>query len=379
MKFFLYSFSFSLFIYLLGSASLLAQGPIINSSDLEAFYEVGKEVRNFTDSVEQSYDVGTLGGPNTWDFSMIESVFEFSQVSVDPDGTPFRDSFPDAPFCQLLEIEEEFDTITVAGETYVYLDITDTEALTLGSGITSSGLGFTSTIISKSVPPEIVARFPIQLGQEWTYEGQDISYTAFDTLIITDTTTLMETTTVDAYGTMKLPDGSSREALRLNTIRTTINPPLFPIPGFPADTTKDQSFTFIAKDGSAVSISSNADPDQVPDEGMVENALGSVTISSTASSLNEPGATIPGLTLLTPFPNPTSGDIQIQYELIESTRLNLRILDLQGRVLSDLFEGRNPPGKHILLFNANRLAPGQYYVQLRANGKSAVQPFRVVK
>jgi hypothetical protein len=57
----------------------------------------------------------------------------------------------------------------------------------------------------------------------------------------------------------------------------------------------------------------------------------------------------------------------------------VRVIDLQGRVLSNLFEGRNSPGKHTLSFNTDRLAPGQYYVQLRANGESAVQPFRVVK
>ncbi len=154
---------------------------------------------------------------------------------------------------------------------------------------------------------------------------------------------------------------------------------MFPIPGFPADTSESQSFTFIAKDGTAVSISSDADPDQVPEEGVINDAFGTVNITGTASSLNEPGRRIPGLTLLTPFPNPTNGDIQIQYELIESTRLNVRVIDLQGRVMSNLFEGRNPPGKHTMRFNTGNLAPGQYYVQLRANGEAAVQPFRVVK
>ncbi len=379
MKSIFYPIPFLFFIGLLAYAPLLAQGPVINRSDLEALFEVGKEIRNFTDSIEQSYDIGTLGGPNNWDFSSIENVFEFSQINVDPDGTPFRDSFPDAPFCQLLEFEEQVDTITLSGETYIYLDITDTEAVTLGSGAISSGFGFSSTLISKSVPPELIAEFPIQLGQEWTYEGLDISFTLIDTLVLTDTTAVFETTTVDAYGTMNLPDGSTREALRLNIIRTTITPPLFPIPGFPADTTEDQTFTFLSEDGTAVSISTLGEADEVPDEGVIDNALGTVNISGTPSSVNEPGRRIPGLTLLTPFPNPTSGDIQIQYELIENTRLNVRVIDLQGRVLSNLFEGSNFPGKHTLSFNTNRLAPGQYYVQLRANGESAVQPFRVVK
>ncbi len=364
---------YALFFSLLTVSLVYGQGPTITKSDYESFLQVGKEFKNFTDSVERAFDIGTLGGPNNWDFSSIEEEFSFNQVNVDPASTPFRDSFPNSSFCQFTT----FSVGEVSAEAYSYLTLTDTEGLLDGSAGTTTAFGFTSTNVSKNSPAEIFSVFPLQLGSEWTYEGQSIDFSILNDVIIqNDTTEIVLTSVVDAYGTMTLPDGSSKEAIRINTIRSEVIPSF--LPGFPADTFEVQSFSFVSPDGTSVGIAPLDDPGQVPDEGMVMG-LGIVNQAGTASSLREIGRLIPGLSLKAPFPNPATGQVQVQYELLESTRLNLRVIDLSGRIVENLFEGRQNPGQHNLAFDTQRLAPGQYYIQLRSNGESAALPFRVVR
>jgi hypothetical protein len=57
--------------------------------------------------------------------------------------------------------------------------------------------------------------------------------------------------------------------------------------------------------------------------------------------------------------------------------MEMRILDLQGRVLESHSLGSRTPGLHIVPLRLSHLANGTYLVQLQANGRSISQ--RVVK
>ena len=53
--------------------------------------------------------------------------------------------------------------------------------------------------------------------------------------------------------------------------------------------------------------------------------------------------------------------------------VSLRVFDLLGRVVATVFEGRLEAGRHVVRFDASRLAPGVYLCVLTARGGSATR------
>ena len=73
-------------------------------------------------------------------------------------------------------------------------------------------------------------------------------------------------------------------------------------------------------------------------------------------------------------PNPTDGPIQLTYTLAKSATVRLEVADSQGRMVQQLFIGREGSGDHRKTFNLN-LPSGVYYLQIDAGQKKEVSAF----
>ncbi len=67
------------------------------------------------------------------------------------------------------------------------------------------------------------------------------------------------------------------------------------------------------------------------------------------------------------FPNPFNYITYLTYEIQEAGLVSLKVYDLNGRYVDTLFEGKQPIGRHIQIWNAVALPSGFYIVRLTIN------------
>jgi hypothetical protein len=84
--------------------------------------------------------------------------------------------------------------------------------------------------------------------------------------------------------------------------------------------------------------------------------------------------TTPPTDLLKLWPNPSQGQINLQYELLKPETVTIRILTPQGQVLLEN-QAFQEAGKHIWATELKELADGAYFLILRSEGKYRRLPF----
>ncbi|MEM9824635.1 MAG: T9SS type A sorting domain-containing protein, partial [Bacteroidota bacterium] len=68
------------------------------------------------------------------------------------------------------------------------------------------------------------------------------------------------------------------------------------------------------------------------------------------------------------FPNPTTIDLNITFELQESSQVNLSILDLSGKRVATILQGQFAAGEHLFAQDiSNQLARGMYFLSLQTD------------
>jgi len=86
---------------------------------------------------------------------------------------------------------------------------------------------------------------------------------------------------------------------------------------------------------------------------------------------------VPDLFLLSAYPNPTNSEMTINYALTEKGSVKIRLVDLSGRLVGELFERRLLKGNYVLRFNMEGLTNGVYFVQFET--EQGVQVRKVIK
>jgi len=79
------------------------------------------------------------------------------------------------------------------------------------------------------------------------------------------------------------------------------------------------------------------------------------------------------------YPNPSGGPVTVEVDLVQSGRLVVEVLDLQGRIVSELFAGERPVGPCRLVWDVTddrgaRVVTGTYMVRIRAPFGSSTKP-----
>jgi hypothetical protein len=79
--------------------------------------------------------------------------------------------------------------------------------------------------------------------------------------------------------------------------------------------------------------------------------------------------------LLPPYPNPSSGRVNITFELPKDSPVTLLVCDVLGRIVSRLTQvPAMPPGSHTLTADLGKLPPGRYTLLLRSATGTSVRP-----
>jgi len=76
--------------------------------------------------------------------------------------------------------------------------------------------------------------------------------------------------------------------------------------------------------------------------------------------------TQPGLS--SNFPNPFSSTTRIKFQLNHLSRVDLRVYDMLGRMISELFNLDLPAGHHMATWQPNNVSPGVYFYRLNITG-----------
>lgn len=81
----------------------------------------------------------------------------------------------------------------------------------------------------------------------------------------------------------------------------------------------------------------------------------------------EENAPVEGLRL---YPNPSNGNFSLSFNLLEEGSVDINLIDLQGRLVSNLYSGVNSPGMFNQNFALNQpnVSKGAYFVKIDVNG-----------
>ncbi|MEL6672469.1 MAG: DUF4397 domain-containing protein [Bacteroidota bacterium] len=79
------------------------------------------------------------------------------------------------------------------------------------------------------------------------------------------------------------------------------------------------------------------------------------------------------------YPNPTNGLSQISLELTAESPVEMTVLDLSGRIISNENLGRKPAGTHNIQLDGSNMTAGVYMVWVRTNDSQAVQKWIINK
>ena len=82
---------------------------------------------------------------------------------------------------------------------------------------------------------------------------------------------------------------------------------------------------------------------------------------------------------LSVYPNPAKQKTSFHYHLPTAVEVQIVLFDILGNVVFKIDEIPGTPGDHSLLWNANRVPAGVYYVQLRTGEKWLTQRLSIIK
>ncbi len=110
-----------------------------------------------------------------------------------------------------------------------------------------------------------------------------------------------------------------------------------------------------------------------PGAGDVAIELGQLT--SVGQELSRPD----GVHINPAYPNPFNPTTSLRFELAQSGDARLAVYNLQGQLVSVLYEGGLQAGSHSLVWNASGLASGRYIALLESNRQRSIQSLTLVK
>jgi len=79
------------------------------------------------------------------------------------------------------------------------------------------------------------------------------------------------------------------------------------------------------------------------------------------------------------YPNPFNSITNISYALEKESAIQLNIFDISGRLIYELQDVKQTPGRYRIAFDASKLATGIYLVHLKAGGKEETKKMVLIR
>lgn len=341
----------------------------ITQADIAAQLALGKTVTTYADTLNSSVNIGSTG-QSSWDFSGHPYQLVFDAESINPGSSPASGTFNSANYATYSE--PTFAGVT--SNTWVHLGLDGSAYSDLGTYTEATAMGFTTQTTIKMNPAETIMQLPLTFGANWSHTGtRDV-----DVVIVgvpfpqSYAVDVSVTRTVDAWGTLIMPDGRSVNVLRIKIV-TELSSNVGGVPS----TTTDLSFSFISPDGSTLHV--NAVDASQPDNGTISANQVSWNYGSGATSVEKQEGIANSFSLAQNYPNPFNPTTTIQYSIPEDSHVSLKVFDVLGKEVAVLVNQEQKAGIYTSNFDASNLTSGIYFYTLTANNFTATKKLMLVK
>jgi hypothetical protein len=346
--------------------SLDAQITITSSDLLKPVGYTFAQVQ--TDIGPHTVDLGTTGGPQTWDFTSYSTPFYVESEVVDRNSTPFGNEFPTA------NLTLQVSTPGEPGNVYQYMRVNPNLWSQLGLGV---DLPESTFVVHYDPVGEI--GLPIAMGNQYLFE-LGWADTAMGVI-----TTLLERSriTVDAYGTMTIPMGSF-EVLRMvsyDTSITTVSIPPFEL----SDTTTAIEYLWLGQDPVNVAAVGSMEDETNPNFTTAEY----VSMAAEPSGVGDDNTDVPvprAFHLEQNTPNPFNPRTDITFTVSEGIagQVELAVFTVRGQQVRTLLTGPKSPGTYTVSWDGlndrgEALPSGLYLYRLTSGGESLTRKMVLAK
>lgn len=325
----------------------ITQGDFEQS--LQKDYEITQSLSTDTENIESLVD---LNGPDQeWDFTTLEldeTVTGNYEIIEDAEGLPGGDDshFADATHVGILPFSSEAfaDEFADIKESYVYFQLDEGEAITLGAVYITETDDEDETNYVYFNPGQIKYVFPVEYGNTWEYD--------FELEAIFEDTPVAPIgfevdVEVDGWGELTTSEGIL-DVLRVRKAQT--------MDVFGTETVE---YEFYDSDGLLVAIISDSG------SGELEASINSYTAVSTSSE--EGNELAHEFSLDQNYPNPFNPSTNITFDLPVNTTVTLAVYDVLGREVSMLLNDQQfNSGSYIVSFDGTTLSSGIYLYRLQA-------------
>jgi len=341
-------------------ASTASSQITITSSDVP--HTIGDWMVSTGDSVPQ-VTIGLAGGPQHWEFQLVNPCAVETTRIRPIDESPVLDSFPTANL--LYVTETAFDP--VGGTHYTHYDLSPSSLLGLGWVAQIPPL----TTVVVYYPASMELRFPVGYDSTWT---SDFSYTVIiDSLLSSYIITAVDRESmIDAWGTVTTPMGTF-DALRSKTTSTTITDTYFMGMLLWSDTSHTIGFSWMVHDYGAIV---NVLGDSVPQDTVILTpSCYSMMTYSTVSVEEDRLPLLVGPSDARVLGNPTSLPVRIELDVEQRQEAIVEIYDLSGRLVNRFKDVKPPVFRWDgIADNGYRVPSGKYIVRVKtpSSGRSFI-------
>ncbi len=356
---------FTRFIYFLALGAItmpVATAQItVTEADFTAVYTLGANLTQTSNLDSDSYDIGSEGGGNVWNFASATFTDTVTFDIQTPGDTPSGSSFPAANRAFTFTVREFVEDIndTLDAQVASYLAIDANQLALVGSILESEVMGISGQFITLYDPPAVQFPFPMTLGTTASSSG-DLTSTSTIAGVPIETTeeTYEVSLEADAFGTIQFPDGSTEDGLRMIAVEESVDDNM--------DTTLSITYTFLAKSGKFLVLDS--DDETVVTSGSVPGTLTFLTAGTVSNTLDRAlraGAQIDWL-----GPNPVNTRAELAFQLDQGGIVTIALFDASGKQLQTVLNQRLQAGNHQLPFSMAGWPSGVYQLVLETeNGR----------
>ncbi len=345
---------------------------VITSNYFDSQLRVGVNTVEYVDTTDRMIDIGSASVNNYWDFSddgFIPSV-TYREVVHDIFDSPYASHYPDASRAVAVSVTDNSGTNMV----WAHFNIRNDAVINYGYGLTVDSRLGSSTIVSKYLPGEEEAIFPMTYGTYWTfsYTQQDDIYSPLGNFS-EEVMQVDVTCWVDGAGTLILPNGDEVEALRIHEVRH------YTFAEWEEENEATEIvYTFLTGDGREVSVSvfdGQANEGTVQADAVLWCNQGVVVDVEDTENDENPSE----FGLKQNYPNPFNPTTTIEYSIAKDSDVKVKVYDILGNEVATLVNGFKPAGNYTETFNARNLPSGTYFVRLQAGNKSDVKKITLLK
>lgn len=280
-----------------------------------------------------SFDPGTAGGGQSWDFSDVQSTISAGVIGVNPASTPFADDFPEATIA--------FRDNDTSLETYNYWQLTSSEMFVLGMG-TDPGPNQT---INHYPDPRKIMQYPFAFNDTYT----DNYFYAYPSAIMLLHRRGTITATADAWGSVKTPASTYSSTLRIKQERVYTD-------------------SVWNNGGDLMSVTTHSETDYEWYTATSHYPVLHIQVTEAGSSLSYSSLVggiedNPLLSQISIYPNPADDIINVRLTDGISDKIEIALVSQMGQQLTQLTE----TGNHQFSADISGLAPGVYFIRIKSS------------